>query len=123
MPDVSDVNYDENKSIITWKYDGHNQSLELKSVDQYELDQSNGFILVLTGTDSVPDSLYIIDAKDGSYRSLRPPSGFDFYYLTNHPQLGASVVCVSENPVEGWRDWHFSVEPGTNNLSRAIPAY
>ena len=78
---MPDVNYDEKKSIITWKYDGLNQSLELKSADQYELDQSNGFIIVLTGTDSVPDSLNIIDAKDGSYRSFRPPSGFDFYYL------------------------------------------
>lgn len=123
MPDVSGVNYDEDKSLITWKYNGRTQSLKLKSVDQYALDQKTGLILALTGADSVPDSLHFIDAKDGSYRSLRPPSGFDFYYLTNHPQLGVSVVCVSENPVEGWRDWHFSVDPGTNSLSRAIPAY
>ena len=120
---MSEVSYDEDQSIISWNYDGCKRSLKLKSVSQYALDERAGHIFALSVAGSVPEDLYLVDAKDGRYRSLRRPPGFVFYYLTSHPQLGVSIVCVSEELVEGWRDWHFSYDPVSNKLVRAIPAY
>ncbi|WP_298450336.1 hypothetical protein [uncultured Marinobacter sp.] len=117
------VTYDGDNSKITWEYNGSRQSIELKAANQYALDEQTGFIIVLTGAHVVPDNLYLISVEDGSCKSVQQPSGFAFYYLTNHSKLGVSVVCVSDDPVEGWRDWHFSFDPASNNLIRAIPAH
>ena len=111
MPDVSDVNYDENKSVINWRYEGHNQSLELKSVDQFVLDQGNGFILVLTGTDSVP-------APQGNYYSGSPsttpeelgisPNGFNRSTKAIEPKV--QHVYVTNTKVKALKSTAASVE-------------
>ena len=117
------MHYDQTNSELTWEYGGHKQSVLLKAIEQYALDEQLDCIFALSGNGPGQEKLYVIEAKSGDCKSVQPPSGFSFYYLTKHPKLGVSIVCVSDEPVEGWRDWHFSFDPGSIELKRAIPAY
>ncbi|MBW3199337.1 hypothetical protein [Marinobacter nauticus] len=117
------MHYDQTNSELTWEYGGHKQSVLLKAIEQYALDEQLDCIFALSGNGPGQEKLYVIEAKSGDCKSVQPPSGFSFYYLTKHPKLGVSIVCVSDEPVDGARDWHFSLQPGSIELKRAIPAY
>lgn len=54
---------------------------------------------------------------------IEAPKNFSFSYLVKHPNASVAVVCGGDQAVEGWYDWHFSINPKNGSLERLAPAY
>jgi len=81
-----------------------------------------GAVLVLD--DGAPGTRVLCGFSHGGEALFRvgPPAGFEFSYLTGHPEVGAAVVCGGAVKIDNWYDWHFSVDLRTGRLERHCPA-
>lgn len=117
------LSLDRQKGTLSWIFDGQDITIDCPGVDQAIISDKQRAIITLAGEDNTP-SVLIAFAFDGSeiFRASAP-SPFNFYYLSNHPEVDVSVVCVTREPIDGWRDWHFGVDVKQKKIFRHCPAY
>ncbi|QDV16052.1 hypothetical protein Pan153_06730 [Gimesia panareensis] len=109
---------------VKWKSGSHWAKLILPAIQQVKLYDSQDLVLILTGEQACPDTLSAYDYTGQMLFRVPPPEGFAFSYLTDHCQVPIAVVAGStDGQIDGWYDWHFSVNPQTGKLSRISPAY
>ncbi len=123
MSDITDVVANKNNGTLTWKCRGLNVSITLDGVDQAIADVKENVVVVLADVSDLPETLLVFSCDGKKLASLSPPEGFQFYYLSEHPELGISVVCVTSDSIDGWHDWHFGVDLKGHNLFRHCPSY
>ncbi|WP_141215578.1 hypothetical protein [Hahella sp. CCB-MM4] len=123
MSDICGVVADKNKGTLTWKCRDQNISINLDGIDQAVADVKQNVVVVLTDVSTLPEILLVFSCDGKKLASFSPPDGFQFYYLSEHPELGASVVCVSSNSIDGWHDWHFGLDLKGHSLFRHCPSY
>jgi hypothetical protein len=109
---------------VKWKSGSQQVKLNLSAVQQLKLYDSQDLVLILTGEQACPDTLSAYDYTGQLLFRVPPPEGFAFSYLTGHCEVPIAVVAGStDGQIDGWYDWHFSVDPQTGKLSRISPAY
>lgn len=123
MLKIQNVLLDKENGVIKWSTNGKDIVLHEIGVDSALADKSREIVIILTGRDNFPDELKIYSATGENISNLKSPDKFDFYYLSNHPTLGVSVICVTDAPVDNWRDWHFGYDIEEKKLFRHCPAY
>lgn len=113
-----------NNECIGWDYKNNKIILNVKNIQQIKLYEKKEIALLLVGEKiNIAEKLYVYSFSGEERFNLFPPQGFSFSYLTNHPEVEIAIVCSSENSIEGWYDWHFSLDIKTGNLKRYCPAY
>jgi len=123
MPAIEKFAVDKTKESISWFCFGKTKTKAIPGLDQAIIDPKSGNIIVLAGSGGLPNKLVILDGEGRTSYELSPPDGFQFYYLSNHPELGGSVVCVTDEPIDGWSDWFFGIDRSKSTLFRHCPAY
>jgi len=123
MTSVSEFLVEKNEGLIRWNLRKTPISIALRNIDQAMLDKINNTVFVLTGVNELPTYLHIYSSDGVEIMRTMAPVGFQFYYLSEYPKQGVSIVCVADNPVDGWRDWHFGFDFQKKELFRINPAY
>jgi hypothetical protein len=123
MAGIRDFTFEKTRRELAWVFEGERVQPAGGPFEQAVHDTVNDLVLALEAGNSLPDRLHVFSGSGTAMARLGPPQGFQFYYLTRYPRLGAAVVCVAAEPVEGWRDWHFGFDPGSGKLFRYAPAY
>lgn len=112
-------------STLGWIFDRNPINISLDGVNFIQADQERCLIFVLKNKDNenIPCKLNIFNEEGDIVAELNPPEGFKFYYLIPYPKLGVSVVCSTDNPINGWPDWHFGYDDQKRELYRHAPSY
>jgi hypothetical protein len=111
-------------STISWEINGKLVLIKCENLDNARAFPKANLVLVLVGkNDNYPSTLIGFSEKGVRKFEVNASEGFKFSYLTEHPTAGVAVVCVANKRIEGWMDWHFSVNPSTGVLKRHCPAY
>lgn len=120
---IEGLSIDNGTDTISWFLEGKLIKVICKSVRQALVFPKVQSVFVLVGSEDYDWTLigFTVDGKKKF--EVKAPEGYDFSYLTIHPTTDVAVVCNGNNYVDGWRDWHFSVEPSTGDLTRHCPAY
>jgi hypothetical protein len=93
---------------------------EIKNVIIYD---ERNIIFILCGQELRKRRIIGVSA-DGTVRfKTHAQQGWIFSHLTKHPTAKMAVVCGSNEKVDGWYDWQFSIDPDTGSLSKHCPAY
>lgn len=116
---TNDIVVDKNANKVSWFWDGQEISIEYGDLDQAYLYRNAEVIFVLAGKNRYPDTLVIFSIDGKEKIKVKAPAKYAFSYLTDDLE----VVCAGEEKIDGWYDWHFSVEPSTGKLTRRFPAY
>jgi hypothetical protein len=114
---------DKENNVISWQIDGELIFIECPDLDNAYLFPKANLILALVGKGNYPSTLIGFSEKGTRKFEVNAPEEFEFSYLTEHPTAGIAVVCVADKRIDGWMDWHFSVNPSTGELKRHCPAY
>ncbi|HEY9062697.1 MAG TPA: hypothetical protein VIO64_19700 [Pseudobacteroides sp.] len=120
---IDNFKFDKDTNTISLRLDEKPVSITCQHLQNALLYKKANIILALTGEGNLPSILVGFSVEGDKKFEVGPPEGFSFYYLVDHPQADAVVVCVSEKYVEGRTDWHFSVDISSGKLSRLCPAY
>lgn len=123
MTSISEFLIEKNEGLIRWNFRKSPISIPLKNIDQAIVDKINNTVFVLTGVNELPTDLYIYSDDGMEIMRKKAPIGFQFYYLSEYPKHGVSIVCVAEKPIEGWQDWHYGVDYQKKELFKIGPAY
>lgn len=108
------------EGAATWLYHGELIIAEPRDLEQVLFTSARTGVVALGPERAL---LYGI-GLDGTLKfEVQAPAGYSFSYLTQHPDLGTAVVCGAESEVEGWFDWHFSIDEESGALHRYCPAY
>lgn len=92
-------------------------------VDQAIVSNKQKAIVILINKNGHPFILQTRKLDGTEIFQTTAPAPFRFYYLSKHPEVDISIVCVTEEPIEGWRDWHFGIDVKKKNIFRHCPAY
>lgn len=113
-----DIHWTINGKIILAKRSKYTQALA---------DESKNLVFALAnnGKENEEDiNLLHVFAENGTLiASLGPPNGYNFSYLTKHPEVGVAVVAGTNEKIDGWYDWHFGFDLTKKSLFRHCPAY
>jgi hypothetical protein len=121
---IRDFVFDQKQHRLAWTCEGTRVEPDAKDVELAMADPVHDLIFALeSAAQGLPGRLHVFAAAGTEVAVLDPPEGFQFYYLTPYEKLGVAVVCVTAEPVEGWRDWHFGFDPKTRKLFRHAPAH
>lgn len=112
----------ENSKKLEWKNDKKVLSLNFEEKIQAMLDENKQVIVVLKNNIN-NEKLYIYDINGELKKSINKPSGFDFNYLTKDEKSEVIVICSTENPINDWYDWQFSIDLRRGLLIRKNPSY
>lgn len=116
--------FDKNRKRLEWELAGVRVAPAAPNFEQALVDPEHDLVFAL---DTTPQGragrLHVFDARGNEQVVLDPPEGFGFYYLTPYSGYGLAVVTSAHQPVEGRRDWHFSLDLKTMKLFRHAPAY
>lgn len=120
---INSLVVEKSDGLIKWRLGMEPISISLKDIDQAILNKVSNIVLVLTGPNGLPDHLHVYSGDGVEVVKTVAPVGFQFYYLSEYTGLGASIVCVAETPIDGWRDWYFGFDLKSKKLFRHGPAY
>jgi hypothetical protein len=123
MAGIQDFVFEKDRRELAWAFEGERVQPAGGPYEQAVLDTVNDLVLALEAGNGLPERLHVFSGSGKEVASLGPPQGFQFYYLTRYPKLGAAVVCVAPEPVDGWRDWHFGFDRKSSKLFRHAPAH
>lgn len=123
MTEINEFIVNKEADTVEWRWRDDLILKSLPKIDQAMIDKKDGVIYVLFENENLPKSLVLFSSNGTELARLSPPQLFDFYYLTEYPELGVSVVCVSRVPVDGRSDWHFVFNKDKHSLERHCPAY
>jgi hypothetical protein len=123
MPTIENFDVNKTEGILHWNFLSQQVSVAVKNIDQALADDVHKVIIVLSDADKLPKSLSVFSGDGEELFRITSSSELQFYYLSEHPELGVSVVCVFPDPVDGWRDWHFGIDFQKKELFRHCPAY
>ena len=123
MTEINELIVNKETSTVEWKWRGSLISKNLTKIDQAMINKNDGVIYILFETENLPKSLALFSGDGTELARLSSPESFEFYYLTEYPEVGVSVVCVSRAPVDGRSDWHFVYNKDSHGLERHCPSY
>ncbi|EKY3246746.1 hypothetical protein RBA21_004167 [Cronobacter dublinensis] len=116
-------NFNVDKTNVYWTVDAKEVSLHIEGLDQTMLDDHRQKVIMLCNARPLPDKLLVLDEDGSEAFSFSPPDGAAFYYLTKNDIHEVLVVCVFHEKLEGWHDWHFSIDIKNKKLIKNSPAY
>ena len=120
---INDLLVDKERKTVSWDFKGHFVEITCPSVDQAIASVKQKAIVALIAKNNIPILLKAFTLDGIEIFQAAAPSPFNFYYLSNHPEVDISVVCITENPIEGWSDWHFGINIQKKKSFRHSPAY
>jgi hypothetical protein len=123
MPTIENFDVNKTEGMLHWIFLNRQVSVAIKNIDQALVDDVHKVIVVLSDADKLPKSLLVFSGDGEKLFKITSSSELQFYYLSEHPELGVSVVCVFPDPVDGWRDWHFGIDFQKKELFRHCPSY
>jgi hypothetical protein len=121
--EIQDLLLDKINNTLTWCYDDNIISVKENDVQNAMVYKKYRMVIVLVGQDKNPSKMKGFLSNGVLKFEHSPPEGFMFSFLTEHPDIGLAVVCGATNKVNGWYDWHFSINPKTGDMKRYCPAY
>jgi hypothetical protein len=120
---ISDFVFGKSQGSLQWVNGGRKVRILAAGLEQAQADTVNDRVLALQAAQGLPNRLKVFSATGQELADLPPPEGFQFYYLTPYSKLGVAVVCVTTEPVAGFRDWHFGLDLARRRLFRHAPSY
>lgn len=120
---ISELLVDKERNSLSWRFNGQHVEITYSNVEQAVASDSQKAIIVLIAQDKIPILLKAFTLEGIEIFQTTAPSPFSFYYLSKHPEVDISVICVSERPIEGWNDWHFGIDIKKTKIFRHCPAY
>lgn len=118
-----ELEINQSQNTLSWVNDGDIITAQFNKLDNYLFFEKKKLIAVLHDVKNNYPSCLSGYSLDGSRKfSVEPPREFIFSYLALHPEAGITVVCSSNQKIEGWYDWHYAINPETGNLQKWCPA-
>lgn len=121
--EIKNLLVDKGKDSLSWDFKGQHVEIMCPNVDQAIVSVKQKAIVALIAKNDIPILLKAFTLDGVEIFQAAAPSPFNFYYLSNHPEVDISVVCITENPIDGWRDWHFGIDVKKKEIFRHCPAY
>ncbi len=123
MSDVSNLIISDDKARVSWNYSGNVIEISAKDIGQAIEDTVHGNIVVSLCKGEYPYQIKVFNAAGKVRFTFDEPKQFEFYYLKPHSTFGVSIVCTSDEPVDGRMDWQFEIDYKKGELRRAAPSY
>jgi hypothetical protein len=123
MGEVRNLAINEARTSVSWTYDEKEIQINAENIGQCMEDKIHGKIIVSLNKGEHPYQVKVFEITGEQLFLFDDPKPFEFYYLKEHSQFGVSIVCVSDEPVDGRMDWQFEVDYETGQLKRSAPSY
>jgi hypothetical protein len=123
MSDVSDLFINETKTKVSWNYAGNRIQIIADDIGQAVEDIVHEKIIVSLCKGEYPYQIKVFDVTGEELLSFGEPKPFEFYYLKQHSTFGVSIICTTEEPVDGRMDWQFEIDYKKGELKRSAPSY
>lgn len=107
----------------SWIFDGQLITTSESGNVQILADEIKDLVFTLADGVVEQNQLNVFSKHGVLIRSLEPPEGYRFSYLTHHPEVNIAVVASADTKVDGWYDWHFGYDETKKELFRHCPAY
>jgi len=123
MSKVRDLTVSEAKTSVSWTYLGDGVEVNAKNIGQAIEDEVHGKVVISLCKGRYPYQIKVFELTGEEQFSFDEPRPFEFYYLKQHSRFGVSVVCTTDEPVEGRMDWQFEIDYKAGQLKRVAPSY
>jgi len=127
MSEIKGLNFSNTlcAEFIGWNFEGKAIRILADDIEDAQFDDVNNVIFVLLRCGQThPTELRILLPSGDQVERLSPPNGFKFFsYLTRYPEKGVAAIYSADDPVDGWRDWHFFYDKKSRSLTKCAPAY
>ncbi|SMF14131.1 hypothetical protein SAMN02745866_00911 [Alteromonadaceae bacterium Bs31] len=123
MNTLESIKISEDKSNLTWTYNGEHVHINLENIGQAIEDKVQGKIVVSVCRGKWPYLIKVYSFSGEEIYSISEPKPYEFYYLKAHSDYGVSVICTSKESVDGRMDWQFVIDYSSGQLKRAAPSY
>lgn len=108
---------------MLWCLDGNPIVITCENLHDARLFYREETILALAGEGEFPSILFGFSIDGIKKFEVPPPDGFLFSYFTQHVATNIAVVCIAKICMEGWSDWHYSINTHSGNLTKLSPVY
>ena len=123
MNDTYDVIVNEEKTLVGWNHSGKKVEVKAADIGQAILDEIHGKVVISFCKGEYPYQIKVFDLAGEEEMVFEEPRPFEFYYLKKHSSYGVSIVCTTDEPVDGRMDWQFEIDYTAGELKRAAPSH
>lgn len=123
MSDTSDLIVNEAKTEVAWNYFGEKIQVSANNIGQAIRDDVNGKVVISLCKDEYPYKIKAFDLAGTELFAFDEPTPFEFYFLKKHSAYGVSIVCSTNEPIDGRMDWQFEINYKNGELKRVAPSY
>ena len=120
---VKGLQVNSNKDCVTWHYNGQDVMIRLNAIGQALEDVVHQKIVVSVCDGKYPKQLKVFSLFGSEECTITAPEQFQLYFLQENSMHGVSVVCTSDEPIDGRFDWQFLVLYPSCELKRFSPSY
>lgn len=123
MSNISDLEVSESRNSVTWVNGVNRIQIELESCGQAIEDPLHNTVVISLLKGKYPYKIKVFDFSGDERLTLKEPDRFEFYYMKKHSIYGVSIICTTNEPVDGRMDWQFAIDYEIGRLDRVSPSY
>lgn len=120
---INKIICDKEKNTLHWIYNAHQVTVTIDDLDLAMIDERRKLIFVLSKPSPLPVLLTILNNDGVLLSTFTPPECASFSYLTLNHQKEVLIVCSFSEKMNGWYDWHYSLDLERKELIRIAPSY
>lgn len=120
---INNLAVNSNENTVSWSFKEDEIKLLIPNIGHAICDEKNNTIVISVIDKKFPILIKVFDFKGIQLMSLTEPDTFEFYYIKKHPKLGVSIVCTTEQRIDGRTDWQFGIDYETKSLFRYCPSH
>ncbi|WP_336222848.1 hypothetical protein [Enterobacter bugandensis] len=111
------------KNELHWIYNTHKVTIGIDDLDLAMIDEKRKIIFVLSKPLPLPMLLTVLNIDGTLLSTFTPPEGASFSYLTLNDKKEVLIVCSFSAKINGWYDWHYSLDLNKKVITRMAPSY
>jgi len=119
---IENLHVDKNKYTVSWSSDRNSIVLIIPDVETAISDEVNRSVVVSINEGKFPTLIKVYDFQGNEIMTLKEPPSFEFYYIKKHTELGVSIICTTEQRINGRSDWQFGIDYEKKSLFRHCPS-
>ena len=120
---INNFTCDKEKNELHWIYNTHQVAIVIDDLDLAMIDEKRKLIFVLSKPLPLPVLLTVLNIDGTLLSTFAPPEGASFSYLTLNDKKEVLIVCSFSEKINGWYDWHYSLDLDKKVITRMAPSY
>ena len=120
---INNFTCDKEKNELHWIYNTHQVAIVIDDLDLALVDEKRNVVFVLSKPLPLPVLLTVLNIDGTLLSTFAPPEGASFSYLTLNDKKEVLIVCSFSEKINGWYDWHYSLDLDKKVITRMAPSY